>query len=47
MAYRLKMVGMPLHDGIEVNCKKGTTTDFKAQVDSKWVKDMCWIIVGA
>ena len=32
MAYHMERGGMPQHDAGEVNCKKGASTDMKAQV---------------
>ena len=29
---------MPLHDAVGINCKKGTTTEIKAQVSGLWAK---------
>ena len=34
VTYHLEKDGMPLHDAVGVNCKKGTTTDMKAQTPS-------------
>ena len=38
MAYHMERGGMPIHDAVEVNCKKSSTTCIKAQVPSIWVK---------
>ena len=32
----LERGGMPLHDGVEINCEKGATTEVKAQEPSIW-----------
>ena len=40
---------MPLHDEVEVSCKRGATTEnqFKVQVPFIWTKGVCWMIVWA
>ena len=34
----LERGGMPFHDGVGINCKKGATTEIKAQEPSMWAK---------
>ena len=34
----LERGGMPLHDGVGINCKKGARTEVKAQEPSIWAK---------
>ena len=34
----LERGGMPFHDGVGINCKKGATTEIKAQEPSIWAK---------
>ena len=36
---------MPLHDAVWINCKKGTTTDKKAQMSNIWAKGYMLMIV--
>ena len=43
--YHLKRGGMPLHDAVGVNCKKGTLK-IMAQVSSIYVMGICLIIVS-
>ena len=38
VAYHQERGGMPLHDAVVVNCRKGATTENQAQVPSIWVK---------
>ena len=38
VAYRRYMGGMPLHDGVGLNCEKGATTEIKVQVPGIWAK---------
>ena len=42
----LKRGGMPLHDGVGINCEKGATTEVKAQEPSIWAKG-CMVGVSA
>ena len=35
---------MPLHDVVEINCKKGATTETKAQMSSIWAKECVLMI---
>ena len=41
----LERGGMPLHDGVRINCEKGATTEVKAQEPSIWDRGMWWVIV--
>ena len=34
----LERGGMPFHDGVWINCKKGATTEVNAQEPSIWAK---------
>ena len=34
----LERGGMPFHDGVGINCKKGATSEIKAQEPSIWAK---------
>ena len=43
--YRLERDGMPLQDAIGVNCKKGLTTEYLAQMLSIWAKGCMLMIV--
>ena len=41
--YHLERGGMPLHDAVVINCKKGGTLKIKAQMSNIWAKE-CIII---
>ena len=36
--YHLERGGTPLHNAVGINCKKGATTEIKAQMSSMWAK---------
>ena len=46
----LERGGMPFHDGVGINCRKGATTEVKAQEPSMWVKGCmvgdCTSVIG-
>ena len=43
--YHLQRGGMPLHDAVGINCQKGATTDFKAEMSSVWANGCVLMIV--
>ena len=44
-AYHMERGGMPLHDAIGINCKKGELLKIKAQVSSIWAKGCIFMTV--
>ena len=34
--YHMERGGMPLHDAVGINCKKGATTEHQTQLSSIW-----------
>ena len=46
----LERGGMPLHDGVGINCEKGATTEVKSQEPSIWAKGCmvgdCLCVIG-
>ena len=36
--YHMERGGMPLHDAVGINCKKGATMKIKTQLSSIWAK---------
>ena len=38
--YQMERVGMPLHDAVGINCKKGTTTEYQGADDKYMDKGM-------
>ena len=46
VGYHLERGGMPSHDVVGINCKKGTTTEYQAQMSSIWAKGCMLMIVS-
>ena len=50
MLIHLERGGMPLYDGVGINCEKGGTTEVKVQEPSKWTKGClvgdCACVIG-
>ena len=45
--YHMERGGMPLHDAVGINCKKGELLKIKAQVSSIWAKGCTLMTVCA
>ena len=39
--FQLERGGLPLHDPVGINCKKGPTTEYQAQMSSIWAQGVC------
>ena len=44
--YHLERGGMPLHDAVGTNCKKGASTEMNVEVSSIWAKGCTLMIVS-